>query len=306
MDYELTIIGAGPTGYTAGIYAARAGIDCIILEKAMGGGLVNEAPVIENYTGFTEISGIELMEKMKQHAQKWVQIKDNEEVIKLEKITGGIRLTTPKGMYTSKALLICTGTEHRKLEVPGESRLRGKGVSYCATCDGFFFKNKKVLVVGGGNSALIEALYLHQIGCNVSLIHRRDILRGEATLEKQAHEKGITIILNSVVEKIMGESIVETVQIRNVTNNKITSLQIDGVFISIGEIPQSSLARHLDIELDDKGYIRVDQNQRTNIKGIYAAGDITGGVKQIITACAQGAIAALSSTEVLGKQYPYY
>jgi thioredoxin reductase (NADPH) len=306
MDYELAIIGAGPAGYTAGIYASRAGIHCLILEKAMGGGLVNEAPLIENYTGFTSISGIALMEKMKQHAQKWVHIRENEEVQKLEKIRGGIRLITPKGTYTTKALLICTGTEHRKLNVPGEKHLRGKGVSYCATCDGFFFKNKEVLVIGGGNSALIEALYLHQIGCKVTLIHRRDILRGEATLEKEAHEKGITIILNSVVEKIMGETKVERVQIRNVANNKKSSLQIEGVFISIGELPQSSLAHYLNIKLDDKGYIKIDHNQRTNIKGIYAAGDVTGGVKQIITACAQGAIAALTSTEVLGKQYPYY
>ncbi len=306
MDYELAIIGAGPAGYTAGIYASRAGIQCVIFEKSQGGGLVTEAPVIENYTGFGSITGIELMDKMKQHAQQWVNIRENEEVLQSEKITGGIQLTTPQGAYTTKALLICTGTEHRKLQVPGEENLRGRGISYCATCDGFFFKNKKVLVVGGGNSALIEALYLHQIGCQVSLIHRRDVLRGEAALEKEMRAKGITIILNSVVEKIMGDTKVERVQIRNVTTNKKTYISSDGVFISIGDIPQSSLAHSLGIQLDDKGYIKVDYNQRTNIKGIYAAGDVTGGVKQIITACAQGAVAALTSTEVLGKQYPYY
>jgi thioredoxin reductase (NADPH) len=243
---------------------------------------------------------------MKKHAQQWVNIKEDEEVLKNERITGGVRITTPQGVYTAKALLICTGTEHRKLHVPGEENLRGRGISYCATCDGFFFKNKKVLVVGGGNSALIEALYLHQIGCQVSLIHRRDVLRGEAALEKKMRAKGITIILNSVVEKIIGDTKVERVQIRNVVTNKKTYLSSDGVFISIGDIPQSSLARFLDIQLDDKGYIKVDHSQRTNVKGIYAAGDVTGGVKQIITACAQGAVAALTSTEVLGKQYPYY
>ncbi len=306
MDYELAIIGAGPAGYTAGIYASRAGIQCVIFEKNQGGGLVNEAPVIENYTGFSSIPGIELMEKMKQHAQQWVKIRENEEVLKSEKITDGVRLTTSQGVYTTKALLMCTGTEHRQLKVPGEQDLRGRGLSYCATCDGFFFKNKKVLVVGGGNSALIEALYLHQIGCQVSLIHRRDVLRGEAALEKDMRTKGITIIINSVVEQIIGDTKVEKVQIHNVATNKKTYLPIDGVFISIGDIPQSSLARLLDIELDDKGYIKVDHSQRTNIKGIYAAGDVTGGVKQIITACAQGAVAALTSTEVLGKQYPYY
>lgn len=306
MDYELAIIGAGPAGYTAGIYASRAGIQCVIFEKNQGGGLVNEAPIIENYTGFDSITGIELMDKMKQHAQQWAKIRENEEVLKNEKITGGVRLTTSQGIYTAKALLICTGSEHRKLQVPGEEELRGRGVSYCATCDGFFFKNKKVLVIGGGNSALIEALYLHQIGCKVSLIHRRDVLRGEAALEKEMRAKGITIIFNSVVEQIIGAIKVEKVQIRNVVTNKKSYLSIDGVFISIGDIPQSSLARLLDIKLDDKGYIKVDHSQRTNIKGIYAAGDVTGGVKQIITACAQGAVAALTSTEVLGKQYPYY
>jgi len=306
MDYELAIIGAGPAGYTAGIYASRAGIHCVIFEKNQGGGLVTEAPVIENYTGFTRITGIDLMDKMKQHAKQWVTIKDNEEVLQNKKITTGVQLTTNQGVYTTKALLLCTGTEHRRLDVPGEEKLRGRGISYCATCDGFFFKNKKVLVVGGGNSALIEALYLQQIGCQVSLIHRRDILRGEATLEKEMQRKGITIILNSVVEKIIGKTKVEKVQIRNVATNKKTYLNSDGVFISIGEIPQSSLARPLNIHLDDKGYIQTDHNQRTNIKGIYAAGDVTGGIKQIITACAQGAVAALTSTEVLGKQYPYY
>jgi len=306
MDYELAIIGAGPAGYTAGIYASRAGIKSIIFEKNQGGGLVNEAPLIENYTGFDRITGIELMNKMKQHAQQWVNIKENEEVLKNKKITDGIQLTTSQGTYTTKSLLICTGTEHRTLQIPGEKELRGRGISYCATCDGFFFKGKKVLVVGGGNSALIEALYLQQIGCKVSLIHRRDVLRGEAALEKQMRTKGITIILNSVIEQIIGDTKVEKVQIRNVATHTKKYLPTDGIFISIGDIPQSSLARHLDIKLDDKGYITVDSSQRTNIKGVYAAGDVTGGIKQIITACAQGAVAALTSTEVLGKQYPYY
>ena len=306
MDYELAIIGAGPAGYSAGIYAARSGIKSIVFDKSGGGGLAMLSPNIENYAGFESISGTELMEKMKQHASKYVDIKFYEEVKKIEKNNKTFNIETVNGKYRVGAVLFCMGTEHRKLNVPGEEELNGKGVSYCATCDGFFFKGKKVAVAGGGNSALIEAVFLKQIGCKeVYLVHRRDRLRAEKAYEDEAKQKQVKIMLNKVVERINGEQKVGHLDLKDTSTGEKSKLEIDGIFISIGEIPQNDLAKKLQVKLDERGYIITDKKQQTNVKGVYAAGDITGGLRQVVTACAEGAVAALSSTEVLGKQYPY-
>ncbi|MBU0497742.1 MAG: thioredoxin-disulfide reductase [Candidatus Thermoplasmatota archaeon] len=306
MDYELAIIGAGPAGYSAGIYAVRAGINTIIFDKKGGGGLVVLSPNIENYPGFESISGADLSEKMRQHASKYAQIQFMENVKKIKKKNGLFEIQTSEKNYSVKAVLLCMGTEYRKLNVPGEKKLQGKGVSYCATCDGFFFKGKNVAVIGGGNSAVIEAIYLKQIGCKeVSIIHRRDLLRAEKAYQDNAHNKGINIMFNTHVSQINGIDRVESLAINNTKNGESSLMKVDGVFISIGEEPQNSIAKDLGVKLDETGYILVDKQQRTNIQGVYAAGDITGGLRQVITACAEGAIAALASTEVLGKQYPY-
>jgi thioredoxin reductase (NADPH) len=306
MKIELAIIGGGPAAYSAGIYAVRAGIKPIIFEKEGGGGLAIFSPNIENYPGFESISGIDLMEKMRKHAEKYCEIKTFEKVDRIKKSNGNFNIYTNKDNYISKALIICTGTEYRKLDVDGESELQGKGVSYCATCDGFFFKGKKVAVIGGGNSALIEAIYLKQIGCSeVILIHRRDQLRAEKAYEDDAKKNNVKFLLNKKVKKIIGLDKVESVLIEDLNSSKEINLKIDGIFISIGEIPQNHIAKEMKIKLDENGYIIIDKNQRTNIKGVYAAGDITGGLRQIVTACAEGAIAALSTTEVLDKKYPY-
>ena len=306
MDYELAIIGAGPAGYSAVIYAARSGIKTIILDKTGGGGLAILSPNIENYAGFESISGTELMEKMKNHASKYAKINFYEEVKNISKNKDKFIVETSKQKYTVGAVLFATGTEHRKLNVPGEEELFGKGVSYCATCDGFFFKEKKVAVVGGGNSALIEAIFLKQIGCKeVYLIHRRDQLRAEQAYEDEAKEKQVKIMFNKVVEKIAGEQKIEYLDLKDAITGKKSKIELDGIFISIGEIPQNDLAKELQVKLDERGYIITDKQQQTNVKGVYAAGDITGGLRQVITACAEGAVASLSSTKVLGKQYPY-
>lgn len=305
MDIELAIIGAGSAGYAAGIYAGRSGIDTIIFDKGTGGGLTMEAPKVENYPGFKSISGMELMEKMKEHAQEYVKFNFYEEVLDLKKGKDGIKVKTSKKEYDAGAVIIATGTEHKKLNVKGEKELQGKGVSYCATCDGFFFKDKDVIVVGGGSSAVIEAIFLKQIGCNVSIVHRRDELRAEKALENEAIEKGIKIIWNSVVEEIIGDDKVKEIKLKNVKDGGIKTKKVDGVFISIGEVPQSMLAEKLGVKTDENGYIITDEMQRTNVARVYAAGDVTGGIRQIITACAQGARAALASTEVLGKRSPY-
>jgi len=306
MDYELAIIGAGPAGYSAGIYAVRAGIKTVIFDRGNGGGRAVLSPKIENYAGFESISGMELMEKMKQHTSKYADIHFYEEVKKIVQSDNKFHIITEKKTYIVGAILFCTGTEHKKLDIPGEKEFQGKGVSYCATCDGFFFKGKKVAVIGGGNTAVMEAIFLKQIGCKeVSLIHRRDQLRAEKIYEDEAREKHVKILLNKNIEKINGKETVTSLCLTDTVSGKKSVYDADGVFISIGETPQNDLAKQLKIKLDEQGYIIVDRQQRTNVKGVYAAGDVTGGLRQVITACAEGAIAALASTEVLGKKYPY-
>lgn len=307
MDYELAIVGAGPAGYSAGIYAVRAGIKTVLFDKGGGGGLVSISPNIENYAGFPSISGRELMEKMKEHAKNYVDLHLYEEVSFIEKKENSFFITTSENKsYTVGAILIATGTRYRELDCPGCKEFVGRGVSYCATCDGFFFKNKKVAVVGGGNSALIEAIHLKQIGCaKVYLIHRRDRLRAEEAYKQDAKKANVEFLFNKIVKEIKGTDKVESVIVKDTNNSETSTISVDGVFVSIGVIPQNELAKKLGIKLDDKGYIIVDKQMRANVKGVYAAGDITGGLRQVVTAAAEGAIAALTSTEVLGKKYPY-
>ena len=306
MDCELAIIGAGPAGYSAGIYAGRSGIKAILFDKAGGGGLALFSPNIENYAGFESISGMDLMEKMQKHARTYAEIRGLEEVKNIEKTNDLFTIETDQKKYTAKAVLLCMGSEYRKLNIPGEQEFTGRGVSYCATCDGNFFKGKKVAVIGGGNSAVIEAIFLKQIGCKeVHVIHRRDQLRAEKAYQEEAEKKQVHIIFDTHVESIHGKDQVDYLLVHNVKTGKKTEFKVEGVFISIGEEPQTMLAKQLKVKLDDKGYVVVDRQQRTNMKGVYAAGDITGGLRQVITACAEGAIAALTATEVLGKQYPY-
>jgi len=190
MDYELAIIGAGPAGFSAAIYAKRSGISTIVFDRGGGGGLLQVAPNIENYAGFVSIPGIDLVEKMKQHASKYADFHFYEEVKQVSATAKGFLITTEKTKYQVGAVILCTGTEHKKLDVPGESEFIGKGVSYCATCDGFFFKGKRVVVVGGGNTALMESIFLKQLGCKeVTVIHRRDQFRAEKIYEDEARER---------------------------------------------------------------------------------------------------------------------
>jgi thioredoxin reductase (NADPH) len=306
MDYELAIIGAGPAGYSAGIYAARSGITTVLFDRGDGGGRAVLSPKIENYAGFESIPGMDLMQKMKQHASKYVTMHLYEEVKAIHGSAGAFTLETSKARYTIGAILLCTGTEHKTLDISGEKEFLGKGVSYCATCDGFFFKGKQVAVMGGGNTALMEAIFLKQIGCkDVTLVHRREQLRGEKIYETEAREKQVHILLNKEAEKIQGGESVERLHLIDVASKKKSILEVGGIFVSVGDTPQNDLAKTLGVALDEQGYIIVDRQQRTNIKGVFAAGDITGGVRQVVTACAEGAIAALSSTEALGKKYPY-
>ncbi|MCD6473437.1 MAG: thioredoxin-disulfide reductase [Thermoplasmata archaeon] len=304
-DYDIAIIGAGAAGYSAAIYAGRSGASAVIFDKGMGGGLTSEADEIENYPGFKKIKGPELMERMKEHASQYAKMHFLEEVKDLKVYDDGIDVISSKRIYKVGAVILCTGTEHRKLGVKGEEEFRGRGVSYCATCDGPFFVGKDVVVVGGGNTAISEAIYLKDIGCNVTVIHRRDELRAEKILEDEAKQKGVNFIWNSVVEEIFGDEMVKGVKIKNVKTGEIKEIKASGVFVSIGEEPNNELAKKVGAQLDEHGYVKVDRLQRTSVKRVYAAGDITGGVRQIVTACGEGATAALASLEVIGKRNPF-
>nr|QNO51213.1 dihydrolipoyl dehydrogenase [Methanosarcinales archaeon ANME-1 ERB6] len=298
-NYDLIVVGAGPAGMTAGMYGARSGLKALVVEKGISGGLSNEAPEIENYPGFMRVGGMELAEKVKEQVSEYVEIKELEKVKTIE--TSGkengenMLVVTEKGSYVTKTAIISTGTKHRKLGAIGEDEFLGRGISYCATCDGFFFRDKPVIVVGGGDSAVREALYLKHIGCAVTLIHRREKLRAEPYLQNKLEEAGVPVLWNSVVNEIKGDKAVRSVVKYDKKKEIEDELPVEGVFISIGEEPVNDLAAQIGIKCDKNGYIIADKHQRTNIERVYAAGDITGGVRQVVVACAEGAIAATSA-----------
>ncbi|MCW3128769.1 MAG: FAD-dependent oxidoreductase [Methanophagales archaeon] len=298
-EYDLIVVGAGPAGMTAGMYGVRSGLETLVLEKGICGGLSNEAPEIENYPGFKRIRGMELAEKMKEQALEYVEIKELEKVEKIAWSGKGkekdMVVFTEKGSYVTHAAVICSGTKHRRLDVKGEDEFLGKGISYCATCDGFFFRDKSVIVVGGGDSAVREALFLNNIGCKVTLVHRRGKLRAEPYLQKNLEKAGVRILWNSVVKEIRGDNVVGSIVRFDKDRGIEDELSAEGVFISIGEEPVNELAVQMGIKTNDNGYIITDKSQRTNLERVYAAGDVTGGVRQIVVACAEGAIAATSA-----------
>jgi thioredoxin reductase (NADPH) len=303
-EKDLVIIGAGPAGLTAAIYAERSGLESVVIEKSNIGGQVSITPVVENYPGFTKIGGKTLMDMMAQQAVNYADIREGEEVVEIRKSGEGFDVITNRMKYAAKAVLLTTGAESRKLNVPGEKEYQGRGVSYCATCDGYFFKDgKKVIVVGGGNTAATEALYLKNIGVDVSIVHRRDELRAEMFLQKSLEDSGVPVIWNTVVKEILGDKMVNAVRLENLEDHSVTTLPVDGVFIAIGYVPNNQLASSLGVEVDREGYLKVDSRHRTNVPGIYAAGDITGGIKQIVTAVSQGAVAAMTIFEDFAHPY---
>ena len=303
-EYDIIIIGAGPGGLTAGIYAGRQGTKNLIIDRDLAGGLGREVPEMENYPGFDNISGLELIEKMKAQATKNCDLREMEEVTEITKTDGEYRFTvkTSKDTYQSKAIILATGSSHRHLEAKGEEEFKGKGVSYCATCDGFFFAARDIIMVGGGNSALQEALYLKNLGANVTVVHRRDEFRAQKHLQNQIKEAEIPTILNATVEEIKGEMLVESVVLKDTKTNELKELPINGIFISVGYIPHTELAKQLDINLDESGHIIIDKKQKTNVDYVYAIGDVCVGLKQWVVACGEGAVAATSAFEDLQNQ----
>jgi len=302
VETDLVIVGGGPAGLTAGIYTVRSGLKTAVIEREALGGQVATTPIVENYPGFTSVGGKTLVDIMVSHALQYVQIFQGESVLSIEP-GDPIVVQTSRRKFITKALLLATGASHTHLGIPGESSLAGRGVSYCSTCDGPLFKGKSVIMVGGGNSAVTEALYLHHMGVSVTLIHRRDNLRAQDVLARQLTENQIPILWNTEVKEIRGQHAVEEAVLINNQTGETSSLKIQGVFIAIGYAPSVELAQKIGVELTPDGYIKRDSRHRTNVTGIYSAGDVEGGYKQIVTAAGQGAEAAIAIFEDLINPY---
>lgn len=302
VENDLVVIGGGPAGLTAGIYAERSGLKTAVVERDALGGQVATTPVVENYPGFTQVGGKTLVDIMVSHALEYVQIFQGEEVVD---ITAGnpMVVTTNRRKFHTKSVLLATGATHRPLGATGEQRLSGKGVSYCSTCDGPLFKGKQVVMVGGGNSAVTEALHLHNMGIHVTLIHRRDRLRAQEVLIKNLEQNHIPVLWDTEIKEIRGETKVESILLVNNKTGDTSEMKTDGVFIAIGYRPAVKLAQKIGIELTPEGFIKHDGHHRTNIPGIYSAGDVEGGYKQIVTATGQGSAAALAIFEDLINPY---
>jgi thioredoxin reductase (NADPH) len=307
VKYDLIIIGAGPAGLTAGIYGVRNGLKTLILEEKLPGGQIADSPLIENYPGFPSINGQKLAEKLLGHSKRFnVKIHELERASKLNLKCELKIVNTEHATYTASAIIIATGCHQKKLKVPGESKFLGRGVSYCAVCDGFFFKNKKVLVAGGGNGAAVTALHLSELTSKVTVIHRRDSLRMDETLFKTLQKKGVQFLWNSRVTEILGKDFVKSIAIQNNKTGNLRLLDFDAIFIQIGESPNSEIAQKAGIRVNKEGHIVVDQRQRTNIQGVFAAGDITTcPVKQVGTAIGQGIIAACEAFGYIRRPYHY-
>ncbi len=299
--YDVIIAGGGPAGVTAGIYAARGGLKVKICEKQILGGQIVNSYEVENYPGFDSISGMDLMDKMIKQAEKFSVEFSYEGVNKIENgdKTKTVFLDSGATIKTH-TVIIATGASPQTIGCPGEKSFLGKGVSFCATCDGHFFRDKVVAVVGGGDSAISEALYLTNLAKRVYVIHRRDALRATKILQDRAFKNDkIEFILNSVVREIYGSQLVEGIIVENVKNSTKNKLKVDGVFVYVGLKPNTDFISDL-IDLDENGYIKTNESMETNIPGIFAAGDVrTKSLRQVVTAASDGAIAADSAQKFI-------
>jgi thioredoxin reductase (NADPH) len=300
---ETIIIGSGPAGLAAALYAARANLKPLVITGNELGGQIGTTTDVENFPGFPEgLTGPELVEKMQAQAERFGAEVKIDFIQKVDISQWPFRLTGPSGDYTAKTLIVATGASPRKLNVPGETVLIGRGVSYCATCDGFFFRDKDVVVVGGGDSALQEAIFLTRFARKVTVIHRRSTLRAGYILQTRARKnEKIDFIWDTVVTKITGDPVVTSIELMNVTTGETWTRPTDGVFIFIGHLPNSSLFAG-QLERDEQGYLIIDQQLRTNVEGVWAAGEIADPVfKQAITSAGMGAAAAIAAERWLAE-----
>lgn len=300
--YDLIIIGSGPAGLCAAIYAQRAKLSCITIERNyMSGGQVINTYEVDNYPGLPGINGFDMAQQFRAHAEKLGAEFVEDEVEKIELLKDDVKkIVTEGNCFYTKSIIIATGAKHRTLSVKGEEELSGMGVSYCATCDGAFFKNKTVAVVGGGDVAVEDAIFLARACEKVYLIHRRDELRAAKVLQEAAlAEEKIIPIWNSVVTEITGEDKVESIKLQNTSTNEEQELSVDGVFVAVGILPNTELFQGI-LALDENGYIQAGEDGKTSVSGIFAAGDVrTKPLRQIITAASDGANAVTSVQEYL-------
>lgn len=299
--YDTVILGGGPAGYTAALYAARAGLDTLVVEKISAGGQMALTGEIENYPGFEEgIDGFSLGMKMQQGAERFGAETHYSEVLSVDFSEKIKKIIISDGTLLARSVIVATGANPRKLGIENEDELAGRGVHYCAHCDGRFYKDKTVAVVGGGNSAVSDALYLSRIVKKVYLVHRRDTLRAEKIYYNQLQNtENIEIIWNSRVERLIAGDRIQAVSIKNVKDNKVSDINCDGIFISIGRKPVTEFLKGK-LDMDDNGYIIADESTKTSVEGVFAAGDIrTKELRQIITAAADGAVAAFQAERYL-------
>ena len=298
QEYDVVIVGGGPAGLSAAIYAARSMLRTAVISKDFGGQVL-DAHVVENYPGFVSIRGSELMERFREHAEHFGAELVQAEAKRIHREGDFFVVETTAGTTRARAVVYAAGSRHRKLGVPGEKELEGRGVSYCAICDAALFKGKVVAVVGGGNTAFMDAELLTEHAVKVYIIHRRREFRAEPIIvERLKRNPKVEFVVPYVVERIEGREKVEQLVLRNRENGEEKTLKVDGVFVDIGMEPQTDLLKDLGVELDEKGYVLTREDMSTNVPGLFAAGDVArgcGDVHQIVTAAAKGAIAALSA-----------
>lgn len=302
--YDVVVIGSGPAGYTAGVYTARAKLPVLVISGTLPGGQLMTTSEVENYPGFPSgIFGPELMMNMRQQAERFGATIVDDEVMQVDFKKRPFKITTHSEMYEADAVIICTGASPRKLGIEAEQQFGGRGVSYCATCDGPFFKGEDIVVVGGGDTAVEEATFLTKFGKSVKIVHRRDSLRASAIMQEKAKENPkIEFIWNNVVTDIKGDKKVATVQIKDVRSGKEATLNAGGLFVAIGHEPNTSIFKG-QIELDDKGYITLRENTRTSVEGVFAAGDVHDHrYRQAITAAGFGCMAAIDVERWLSER----
>lgn len=301
--YDMIIIGGGPAGYTAALYAARAGLDAVLVEKVTVGGQMTQTMAIDNYPGIPEtVDGYTLGMQMQQGAERFGAKTRFAEVTAVE-LTGQIKqIHTDEGLLSARTVVIATGADHRHLGLPDEETLIGRGVGYCAACDGMLYRNKTVAVVGGGESAAADALHLSKICKKVYLIHRRDTLRAaKAAFDALQRQENVELILQSEVVGLQADGRLQSISVKNRLTDEIQNLEVQGLFISIGRDPASALFAG-QLELDQGGYIRAGESTETNLPGVFAVGDVrTKAVRQIVTAAADGAVAVHFAQEYLQK-----
>lgn len=299
---EIIIIGSGPAGLSAALYAARANLKPLVITGNEMGGQIGITSEVENYPGFSGETGPELVDVVKEQAERFGAEIHFDYIQSVDLNQRPFKLTGSSSDYYAKSLIIATGASFRKLQVPGEAEFTGRGVSYCATCDGFFFRDKEIVMIGGGDSALEESIFLTKFAKKVTIIHRRDELRAGYTLQKRAQKnEKIDFIWDTIVTKINGDQGVTSLDLKNVKTGETSTFETDGVFIAIGHIPNSDLFKG-QLEIDEAGYLITDKYLRTQIEGVWAAGEITDSVfRQAITSAGMGAAAAIAAERWLSE-----